>query len=171
MIDPNLPQSPAIPATVVPLNKTKTREYVLVILLVTLVCSMIAVGVLVARPGGDNTAIILMIGGFGSSVIAAIAAFLKSEDNNRAIQEVHLSLNSRLTEWMTEMKNSSDKQAVAAKAQGMAEGELKVNPPNPAEATTPTPSGGQLTSPGLEIEGTVSGTVTGTVAPSTLRDK
>lgn len=164
MIDPNLPQSPAIPATVVPLNKTKTREYVLVILLVTLVCSMIAVGVLVARPGDDNTAIILMIGGFGSSVIAAIAAFLKSEDNNRAIQEVHLSLNSRLTEWMTEMKNAAYIQARAAKAQGKAEGVLEGTPtPTQVEAT-------QLASPGLEIEGTVSGTVTGTVAPSSLKD-
>lgn len=147
---------PAIPVTISPIPTTKARDYVLVVLVVVLVCSVISVGLILTRPGSDNTPLILTIVGFGSSLVAAISAFLKGDDNQRAIQEVHLSLNSRLTEWMVAMHAAAEAKAAAAMAEGKAAGKAE------EKAAVPDHSAGGS---GLVMTGTVEGTVEGTVAP------
>jgi hypothetical protein len=63
-----------------------------------------------------NVGAMLILATQGFTLLAALIAFIQSVKNSTAIREVHLSLNSRLTELIQATK-------VAAHAAGKAEGQ------------------------------------------------
>lgn len=93
------------PTIVQPPSNTPYLVAVVIMLLMTLGTVM---GILLIRPGQDNTQLIATVVGMMVPTIAAILAFMKS-------QETHLSVNSRLDDFMTE-------HAARAKTEGLIQG-------------------------------------------------
>jgi hypothetical protein len=71
-----------------------------------------------------NVGAILILATQGLTLLAALISFIQSSRNAKAIQEVHISLNSRLSELLKETEKSSH-------AAGLAEGILKNQIDNP----------------------------------------
>lgn len=134
----NGPATPPTPATMGPIAEGRKREYLFVVLLVMVGVGIAIVGLLIARPNSDNTSLVVTIMGLGGTIIASLSAYLKSSDNQRAIQEVHLSLNSRLTEWMESTQRAAEAKAEAAQAAGHQAGRTEVELERPLEKQPPT---------------------------------
>lgn len=90
------------------------------ILLIAAIGSAAIVAIVVLRPGEDNTALITSVVGFLAPTMAALLAFIKSVQTGAAVQELHLAVNSRLTELLEQTakasKSEGRKDAVAAAA-------------------------------------------------------
>jgi hypothetical protein len=114
--------TPAIPPPAAPRTPSSAAAYVLTILGVAF-CAIAAIVLIeVTRPTTDNLPLAATIIGFAGATIASISAIIKSERVEGKVDEVHLSLNSRLTEWMTAMAAASDERAAAARAEGVTAG-------------------------------------------------
>lgn len=101
-----------------PPHPNNTPVYAVVILLMTLIGVVGAVAVILARPDHDNTQLLITLLGFDAAATTSLLGFLRGEQNGQAIKGVHTELNSRLTEWMAQQKESAAHQAEVAYAAG-----------------------------------------------------
>lgn len=89
-----------------------------------------AVGAVVAvevlRPDKDNAALVTAILGVIVPTTAALLALVRGNETERAVRDVHLLVNSRLTQLL-------EQTAVASRAQGKEEGRTGVIATSPAE--------------------------------------
>ena len=113
---------PNSPPTIV--QPPSNIPYLVAIVIMLLMALGSVMGILLIRPGQDNTQLIATVVGMMVPTIAAILAFMKS-------QETHLSVNSRLDAFMAEHAASAD-------AKGFARGVEQTNAQTVA-ATIPVP--------------------------------
>jgi tellurite resistance protein TehA-like permease len=71
------------------------------------------------RPGADNLALETEIATITVPTLVGLMAYLKSAQVARQVQEVHISLNSRLSEWMKQNEESKQAAVIAARAEGV----------------------------------------------------
>lgn len=117
MLEPsNALTSSEIAATEVPgpIVKSNALLYAMVILVVTLATMTAIVVVSVLRPDKDNSSLYVLLGGMAIPTITATLALLKQTEVASAVNYMHLSLNTRLTDFV---KQSN----LAGRAQGQAE--------------------------------------------------
>lgn len=76
--------------------------------------------VFIFRPAQDNTAIVASILGFVGSTLAALMAFMKT-------QETHLIVNSRMDEFKQELRMATRLATAAARAEGVTEGKQEAD--------------------------------------------
>jgi hypothetical protein len=79
----------------------------IVITVLILSCLVAVVTVLIARPEQDNMIAITAIIGFSTVTLTSVLALVASKKNAGAIQEVHYSLNSRLSQLLQETKDAA----------------------------------------------------------------
>lgn len=93
-------------STVVPLAppvlKANVFAYLFMVVGVMLVSVLAIIAITLARPKQDNTALITSVIGMATPTVAALLALIKSGETARAVQEVHVSLNSRLTQLLAQ---------------------------------------------------------------------
>lgn len=105
-----------------PTPPSNTTAYVLVVVGIGVSAIMAIALISVMRPTQDNVPVITQIIGFAGATIAASLAFVKGLSNGAATEQVHLTLNSRLSEWREQTerdkqaaKDAADKAALEAK--------------------------------------------------------
>ena len=115
-----IPNSNELPTPVQP--KSNLYRYVVSLVIIALVGALSIVAVTLARPHEDNTAIYTQIVGMIVPTTAAILALIRVGETNEAVQNVHISLNSRLSQLLEKTESSSraagkaDAEAAAAAA-------------------------------------------------------
>lgn len=125
VLPPSSPPLGTIPA--VPVPKDRTGIYVAVVVGMAALAVLGIVALEVLRPAADNNPIIIQLIGFTTTTTGILVALLKGGENSTAIQDVHFSLNSRLTELLARTAEAKRAEGVVA-GQGAAQGE----PPDPA---------------------------------------
>lgn len=76
-----------------------------IVLLVTV--ALLSITVITILHPGDNTAVIVSIFGCITPTIPALLALFKGIDNNKAIEQLHLVVNSRLTQLLESTANEA----------------------------------------------------------------
>lgn len=102
-----------------PPPQNNATTYAVVVVGVSLGALMAIALITVMRPTADNVPVITQIIGFAGATIAATLAFVKGLANGAATEQVHLTLNSRLSEWREQTER--DKQAAKDAADKSAE--------------------------------------------------
>jgi hypothetical protein len=87
--------------------KSGALPYVIALVILSLIGALSIVLVTLARPHEDNTAIYTQIVGMLVPTSAAILALIKVNQTSEAVQNVHISLNSRLTQLLEQTELAS----------------------------------------------------------------
>lgn len=90
-----------------PKKQSNALLYLGVIFGTTIVLMIAVVSITVLRPDKDNASLIVSLVGFSATIVAALLALLKSENNATAITELHLAVNTRLTELLKQTSLAS----------------------------------------------------------------
>ncbi len=95
--------------------------YLLIVAGMVGMCLLACFLVVMERPDRDNMSILTLLVGFTATSVGAILAFLTSLRNRDAINKVHVSLNSRLSEWMAQAEAAKEAATRAAYAAGVSD--------------------------------------------------
>lgn len=91
-----------------------TVAYILVFLgMAGLVLASIVV-VTVVRPKEDNTNLYAIIIAFAATTAASISGIIKSDQNGQKLEQVHIVMNGRFSEWQNQTKKTMEDSIIAA---------------------------------------------------------
>lgn len=93
--------------------------YILVFLgMAALVLAAIVV-VTIVRPNQDNTNLYAIIIAFAATTAASISGIIKSDQNGQKLEQVHIVMNGRFSEWQNQTKKAMEDSIMAAYNAGM----------------------------------------------------
>ena len=116
---PTAPGGAAVPPVPPPTVSPTTLIAIVAVVLVMFAAMGAIVIITLVRPGADNLALETEIATITVPTLVGLMAYLKSAQVARQVQEVHISLNSRLSEWMKQNEESKQAAVIAARAEGV----------------------------------------------------
>lgn len=120
-----------------PLNPRNSVPYLLAVVIMAIVTMAAITIIAVARTGEDNATLYAMIIGFATTTTAAVLAFMKS-------QETHLSVNSRLDQFIRNADRSARAEGeLAGRAAGRELADARTDQLSHVKPPEKTPEGDQ----------------------------